>query len=487
MAGNSGASRARVEELRRRVVEGSVVRTMIWLAGPIIASRILGTIQESVDTAFLGRLGKAQLAAPTAVWPLIMLFIGFTFAIGAASNAIVSQLVGARRYDEASKAAGKLWGLALALGSGAAVTVALIAPLVFDLLGIPEEVYPLSLAYLWIEAVSIPFMFTMFFFNSLSSSMGDTRKPFWVSTLSSMINLVLDPILIFGLFGLPRMEVIGAALATGVSRIIAGGYAAILMEGGALGFRVVPQVPDADIIRTALKIGAPVAVQQVLTSSGFLVMTGIVAGLGATVMAAYNVSLAVIHIIQAITMGFSISMATMVGQSLGAGLPARAREAAVKGQVLVFTLLSTGAAVIIAFRGGLAALFTSDPEVLTEARTMIAVFSPSIPFLGLLFTANGVARGSGNTLIPSAFNVARLWLLRIPLSYTLAYPAGLGSLGVWLGMSLSNVVTGLAAAAWVYKGSWLRAKALEELERAAKPAQLPTPASGQNGPPGLHR
>lgn len=470
---------ARVEELRRRVVEGSVVRAMFWLAGPIVAGRVLGTVQESVDTAFLGRLGKVQQAAPVAVWPLIWFFIGFIFAIGAASNAMVSQLVGARRYDEASRVAGRLWGLALALGLGSAVLVASIAPYLFRVLGIPGEVYPLSLAYIWIEAISIPFMFTMFYFNSLSSSMGDTRKPFWVSTYSSLINLVLDPILIFGLLGLPRMGVVGAALATGISRIVAGGYAAILMSTGSLGFKVTPSMPDPATARAAFKIGAPVAVQQLLTSSGFLVMTGIVAGLGSTVMAAYNVSLAVIHIVQAITMGFTVAMATVVGQSLGAGLLERAREAAVKGQALVFGLLSAGTALIVAFRDALAALFTSDAQVLVEAERMVAVFAPSIPFLGLLFTANGVARGSGHTVVPSIFNIARLWLLRIPLSYTLAYMAGLGSLGVWLGMSLSNVAAGLAAVVWVYRGTWLRAKALEELGEAVGPARIPQPSQGR--------
>ncbi len=458
----------RMEELRRRVVEGGIASTMLWLAAPIAASRVLGTIQESVDTALLGRLGEAQLAAPVAVWPLIMLFVGVTFAVGASAGSLISQLVGARRFEEASKAAGEFWGLAIGLGVVSAVLVAASAPVVYRVLGLPEEVYPLSLAYIWVEAVSIPFMFTMMLFTSVASSMGDTRRPFKVSALSSTINLVLDPILIFGLFGLPRMEVIGAALATSISRIIAGGYAAILLVSGSLGFQVLPRRPSPGVVRVTMRVGAPVAAQQVLTSLGFLAMTGIVAGLGATVMAAYNVSLAVIHIVQSLTMGFSVAMATMVGQSLGAGMTGRAREVAVKGQALVFVLLSLGAAAVVAGRGLLAAVFTSDPEVLAEAEFMIAVFAPSIPFLGLVFTANGVARGSGYTLVPSILNVARLWLLRVPLSYALAYPLGLGSAGVWAGMTASNIVAGTAASIWVCLGGWARARALEEASLEAE-------------------
>ncbi|GAB6148263.1 MATE family efflux transporter [Stetteria hydrogenophila] len=464
--------------MRRRVVEGSVVRAILWLAGPVAASRLLGTVQESVDSILLGRLGKAQLAAPVAVWPLIFLFFGLVFAVNTAGGALVSQLVGARRYDEASRAAGKLWGLTLIIGAASAAAVALLAPVVFRLLGIPGEVYRLSLAYTWIESISMPFAFTMFYFTSLSSSMGDTRKPFWVNGLSSALNLALDPLLIFGLLGLPRMEVVGAALATSISRIVAGGYAAALTASGALGFRVKPQLPDAGVVRLVAKIGGPVGAQTVLTSTAFLVMTGIVAGLGTTAMAAYNVSLAVVGMVQAFTMGFSVALSTVVGQSLGAGLPERAREAAVKGQALLFAILSAGVAVIEAFRNQLAAVFTSDPDVLAEARVMITVFAPSIPFLGLLFTANGVAQGSGATLAPAILSISRLWLLRIPLSYTLAYTLDLGSLGVWLGMSASNIATGVAAVLWIHKGSWLKARALEELRPETLPAAIPASRAG---------
>ena len=149
-------------------------------------------------------------------------------------------------------------------------------------------------------------------------------------------------------------------------------------------------------------------------------------------------------------------MATMVGQSLGAGLRGRALDVALKGESLVFIMLSLGSTLIIAGRSVLATLFTSDPEVSKEAIKMIELFAPSIPFLGLMFTSNGVGRGSGSTLTPSIVNVARLWALRIPLSYTLAYTVGFGSEGIWLGMSFSNILSGLIAFLWVAKGNWAR-------------------------------
>ncbi len=447
---------ARAEELRGRVLGGSVSRALFWLAAPIMASRALGTVQEAVDTVFLGHLGRYQLAAPTAAWPLLWLFMSLVFALGTVAQALVSQLVGARRYLEASRVAGMLWGLSLIVAVAASASMVAVAPLVFSLLGIPGSVRGLSLDYVLVESVSFPLAYTMFLFSSVSSALGDTRKPFIVNALSSVINLVLDPILIFGLLGVPRMGVVGAALATGVSRIIAGGYAALLMLRGDLGVAVKPLAPNGWIVSKTLSIGGPVAAQQILVSTGFVVMSGLVAGLGAIVMAAYNVSIAVIDLIQAVDMGFSVATATLVGQSLGAGLRSRAREAAAKALGLVFASLTAGTALIVAFRSSLAGLFTGDPAVLRESERMIELFAPSIPFLGLLFTAMGVARGSGHTLAPSLLGVARLWLLRIPLTYLLAYRLGMGSTGVWIGMSISNIASGLAGAAWVLLAPWDR-------------------------------
>jgi len=296
----------------------------------------------------------------------------------------------------------------------------------------------------------------MFYFNSLSSSMGDTKTPFKISAISSAINIVMDPILIFGLGPLPRMGVIGAALATTISRIITGGLALYLLLSGRLGFRVYPRIPDTRLTLLALRTGGPVAGQQVFVSSGFLVMMGIVARLGDYVMAAYNLSLAIIHIIQAATMGFNLATATMVGQNLGADKVDRALSAARTGLGLVAGILAAGALFIIAFRGPVVAVFTDIPEVASEAERMIGIVAVGMPFLGAFFVANGIARGSGWTGIMSLLGVARLWLVRIPVAYLLVFHTSMGSDGVWWAMTISNIAIGTAGIAWALAGGWAK-------------------------------
>ncbi len=429
---------------------------MISLAAPMIAARILASIQESVDAVFLGRVSAADLAAPVAVWPLLMVFNGLSFAVTTAAVSMVSQLVGARRYEEAEAAAGKLMGLMLILAVLGAAAVALAAPPVFKLLGLPPGVYELSVAYAVIDALGLPFMFTLFFFNATRSSLGDTRTPFKLSSLSSLLNLALDPPLIFGLGPVPGLGAVGAALATSLSRAVAGGVALYLLLTGRGGLRVRPRLPDAATLRYVASTGGPIAGQQLLVSTGFLVMMGIVARLGEAVMAAYNLGLAIIHLVQTATWGFSSATATMVGQALGAGMTGRARRVALTGIAIVSGVLAAGSTVLYLAAGRVVVLLTDIPEVAEISVEMIRILAPGVPFLGAFFASMGVARGSGWTLVMSLLNIARLWLLRIPLAALLALHLGWGHTGVWTAMTVSNVVAGLLAAGWVLKGSWAR-------------------------------
>ncbi len=462
----AGMDEEKLAKLRERVVEGRIAPTLVSLALPIVAARLLGSIQESVDAIFLGRVSTQDLAAPAAVWPLVWLFMGISMGLTSATVAIVSQLVGARRFREAGDAAGKLLAMNIALSLASMVIVVVSAPLVFRLQAIPDTVMPLALAYLYIDAIGIPFNFMLFFFMMLSNSTGDTKTPFKLSALASGLNLLLDPVLIFGLGPLPEMGVVGAALATTISRIITGGLALYLLLTGYLGYEVKPKRPDRWIVKTALRTGGPIAGQQVLVSSGFLVMMSIVARLGDVVMAAYNLSLAIIHIIQTSIWGFNAATATMIGQALGAGMPDRAKRIARVSLAIVGGMLTLGSAILYLFSEPVVSVFTSIPEVKEVSIRMIRILSPAVPFLGVFFIAQGIARGSGHTGFMSLLGTIRLWLLRIPAAYILAFHMGLGDTGVWLSMTLSNVIAGLAAAAWVLRGGW--AKPIVR-EREAKP------------------
>ena len=449
--------REELERKRRWVTEGPITRVILALATPIIAARLLASTQESIDTIFLGRVSTEDLAAPAAAAPLIWLFAGIGMGVNSTLSALVSQAIGARDYRAAQKWASQLLGLTIILAIISALTIAGSAKTIFTLQGFQGETLRIATLYAVIASLGMPFLLLLFYFNSVMASSGDTKTPFKISALSTILNIILDPILIFGLLGLPALGAAGAALATAISRGIAVAIALALLFRGAPGFRLYPAIPRPELIIKTVRIGGPVSVQRVVVSLGFLTMMGIVAGLGPAVVAAYNVALTIIHVIQSGTFGFNIAIATIVGQNLGARLAARAVKAAYSGIMIVFSILTAGALLIVLAREHLVALFTSIDEVAFYAERMILIVAAGIPFLGAFFTSLGVARGSGYTLFMSILGISRLWLVRIPLAYTLVYHYGMGDMGVWISMTLSNIIAGVVGVMWVASKTWLSA------------------------------
>jgi Na+-driven multidrug efflux pump len=147
----------------------------------------------------------------------------------------------------------------------------------------------------------------------------------------------------------------------------------------------------------------------------------------------------------------------MVGQALGAERFARARELVKKGLSLLFGLLAMEALILWVLRTPLVALFIPGREdVIAVGADFIAIFAAGMPFLGAFFSAQAIFRGAGHNVPIMALGILRLWALRIPLSYLFAFPLGWGDKGVWWGMSLSNVISGIVALGLLWGGSWQR-------------------------------
>ncbi|MGQ9539303.1 MAG: MATE family efflux transporter, partial [Candidatus Bathycorpusculaceae bacterium] len=149
--------------------------------------------------------------------------------------------------------------------------------------------------------------------------------------------------------------------------------------------------------------------------------------------------------------------AIMIGQSLGADKRKRAKEVALKATLLIFALVAIGAAIIYPARRSLADVFAEDPNIISETETYLQTLLPTLPFFGLFAVALSIGRGSGHTLFPTALGILRLWGIRIALGYLLAFTVGMGSLGIWLAIAISNAIGGVIAILWIKYGNWAKA------------------------------
>jgi len=185
-------------------------------------------------------------------------------------------------------------------------------------------------------------------------------------------------------------------------------------------------------------------------------MTSLVSRFGSVAVAAYGAVIRVIDIMQAFTWGISRATSIMVGQNIGAENYGRAKKVAYVSSAITATILSIGALGIWLAREWVISVFISDVAVVAEGAKLISAITPSLPFFALFFVTGAVAGGSGHTSFFAFLSIFRLWVLRIGLSYVLALNLGLGVWGIWLAMSISNVVSGSLSLAWLAKGSWLK-------------------------------
>jgi len=435
---------------------GSVRSKLLLLAWPVMLSHLLQTLYNLADAFWLGKLGRQALTAPTITMHVV--FVGFALAmgLGAAGTTLVSQFKGAGREEAATRVGGQLLvllsGIALLLG----ILGFFLTPHIMGLLRTPADSWQMTYDYMrWIFA-GIPFLFVFFVYQGISTGLGDTVGPMQVNLVSVLLNVILDPVMIFGLGPIPAMGVVGAAAATVFCRAVASVIGAVRLFRGRNGFRitVADMKPDFGIMKKILRIGLPVGLGQMGTSLGFTTMIGIVNSFGSAVTAAFGVGNRIIHMAMVPAMGLSQANATAVGQNLGAGDERRAVRSVRDSLWLIGTILLPITSAMFFFGGDIARAFVNDPAVIELGRTMFRITTPSVFVFGFLHVILGSFQGSGHTLPVMVLNLSRLWVLRVPGAYLLAFLVGLNATGIWWAMFISNTVTAIWGLLWFRSGSW---------------------------------
>ncbi|MEB2835792.1 MAG: MATE family efflux transporter, partial [Desulfurococcales archaeon] len=434
-------------------------------------SASISAVYEIVDTFWLSRLGPAALSTPTVSWPYRGVLMSLVFGVSASASSLVGQYVGARDYRMASRSAGTVLGVLLAILVPGSLAFMALEGYYAGLTHLPPDIRPLALQYLTVLLAVTPLSGINILFFTTMGAIGDTRTPMKLSLFSTLLNFVLDPVLIFW----AHLGVLGAALATGLSIAASAGYALYSFATGRHGVRIGlgDLLPDRSLLPLVFRVSTPVIAQQLGTSLGFVVMIRVVSGLGTPVVAAYSIGQVILSFDRVIVMPVSRATSIIVSQALGAGLRQRALEAARRGLGLIMLSSGSYVALLLGISRYFIAVFTHDPYTFQAATRMLLIFGPSIVFFGVFMLANSIARGSGHTLFMAAVGLSRLWLLRIPLSWLLAYTLRLGDTGLWAGMATSNYAAGLLGAGWTLRGGWA-----EAIIRRARPKPLEARAQG---------
>ncbi|HOL83576.1 MAG TPA: MATE family efflux transporter, partial [Caldisericia bacterium] len=375
--------------------------------------------------------------------------------------ALVSQFTGANENEKANFAASQVLSITLISSIILGIIGSLFIPLLINILTNVKELTTVANSYLRVISLGFPFMFINSVFRSIMISYGDTLTPMYVTIFTNIINIFLDPLLIFGIGPFPKMGIIGAAVATIFSMFIASMFAIYFLTSGKKGIHVRTKYlkPEINWIKKIFKIGLPAAIGNSAEAFGFVVLTGIIGRLdnARVAIAAYGIGDRILSFSNVTVDGLGEGLTTIIGQSLGAKKEDRATHSAYRGMAFMFLLLCIETTIIVIFRKTLVSLFIpNEMDIINEGAKFILYFAPAIPTFGVIRGIMSAFHASGNNTPNMIISFIRLWGLRVPLSYIFGFVLKMNSTGVWIGMTISNFITMLVAILFFLKGAWKR-------------------------------
>ncbi|MFB6147017.1 MAG: MATE family efflux transporter [Halobacteriaceae archaeon] len=452
------------------LTSGNIRWPLFYLSLPIVVTNLLQTAYNLVDTIWLGQYSTEALAAISFAFPLVFFLISLGLGLAIGGSILVAQHTGADEESTAEYAAAQTVTFSLL----AAVVLGGVGYVVVEdilrLLGASPAVLPRATAYLEIVSLGMVFLFAFFVFMSLMRGYGDTITPMLVMFVTVVVNMVLDPILIFGWGPAPELGVAGAAYATVASRALATAIGLGIMFRGLRGIEIhLDQLwPDPEYLLTLLRVAAPASVESTGNAVAINLMLVIVGTFPTVVVAAYGVGVRVLSVIFLPAIAVGRGVETMAGQNIGADQTDRAAATSHFAARAMFLLLGAVGVVVWVGADGVIRVFTDDPPVIETGRLFLRYVAPTFGFTGVFNVYKGGFRGAGRTLTAAIISITMLGLIRLPVAWFTSRP--LGHEGIWLAFAVSNVLGAAIATGWYLRGTWRDADLTEETSaRVAAP------------------
>jgi putative MATE family efflux protein len=436
----------------RELTSGSETANLLYLALPAVSTNFLQAAFNLVDIFWVGRLGAEALAAVSTATFLIWAIFSLAHLLSVGVGALVGRAVGAGEPREADRITyqGTAWSVIAGVAVAGGVP---LLPLLFRIMGTSPGVSEAGVSYVGIQLASGPLFFLMFVTDSAFRSRGDARTPMRLLFIAVLLNLVLDPVLIFGVGPVPALGVAGAAWATVLSRGIAVVLALWLLRGSLATGLARGWLPHVATLGRLVRIGTPLGLSSLLFCAVYIWLARITAPFGSEALAALGVGHRVESLSYLLCLGFGSAAAALVAQNLGAGKPDRAAACARRAMLLlagvegVFTLL------FLLLGAPIVRLFTPDALVVAHGASYLAIVAWSQVFMAMEILYEATFGGAGSTFPPMAVSVP-LTAARIPLAWLLAVQLGWGLAGVWWAISLTTVAKGIVLGAWWAAGTW---------------------------------
>lgn len=444
----------------RDFTSDSIGKALLILSIPMVLEMIMESIFAVVDIFFVSKLGADAVATVGITESSMTIVYALGMGLSTATTALVARRVGEKKTGKAGVVAFQ------AIVSGLIVSILISIPGVIYakefllLMGASEEMAEAGYLYPAVMFGGNAVIMLLFIINAVFRSSGDAAVSMRVLLFANLVNIVLDPLLIFGIGPFPELGLQGAAIATTIGRGFAVCYQFYLLFYGNKRIRLELhhlQIKLKVMIQL-FKLSAGGILQNILATSSWIALYRIISELGSDVMAGYTISIRIIVFVLLPSWGLSNAASTLVGQNLGAKQPERAERTVWITAVANMVLLGSLGIVLIIFPETFIRLFISDPDVIANGAVSLQIISIGFVSYGLGMVLIQAFNGSGDTMTPTRINLFCFWLFEIPLAYLLAIVFDLKIYGISIAIVAAE--TALTLAAWHYfrKGKWKTVK-----------------------------
>lgn len=441
----------------RDFTQGAILPALIILAIPMILEMSMEALFAVVDTFFVAKLGAEAVAVVGLTESVLALIYAVGVGLSIGATATVARRVGENDLEGAARTATHAVYLGIVVSAVMGAIGVIFAPDIYRLLGAEQAVIDLGLPFMRLMYGTCGVIVFLFLLNGIFRGAGDAAMALRVLVIANGLNIILDPLFIFGIGFFPEWGVTGAAVATVIGRATGVAYAAWMLfgrSGRRLEIRRENWAFDPKLLWSLVSIAGPAIIQFLVTTATWSVLVTIIAKFGSVAIAGYQIGMRVFIFLLLPVVGLANAAATLVGQNLGAGKPDRAERSVWIAGGWAAGLLGVLGLGFILFSEAVVHIFTDDPEIAAYGSDCLRIIGYGYAFYGLAIVTESAFNGAGDTWTPTYINLLILWAFEIPLAWVLANHLGYGPHGVFWAITIAFSIWTVVAALWFKRGKW---------------------------------
>ncbi|WDZ63874.1 MATE family efflux transporter [Paenibacillus polymyxa] len=465
----AGASR------KPSLIEGPIAKTLFMFSLPMLFGNILQSLNGTINSIWVGKfLGEAALTAASNGNIIMFFLISSIFGVTMAATIMIGQNIGAGDVAETKRVVGTSAVFFLVLAFAIGIIGFLSAPWILHVLNTPAESVDMAITYTRIIFAGMPFLYGYNYIMTVMRGAGDSKTPFYFLIVSVVLDVLLNPLFIFGWGPIPAMGIGGSATAT----LIAQGISFVLILIYLYRVKYFLRITSSElhllrfdwkIIWTLIRKGVPMGLQMIAVSTSAIALMNLINGYGTVAAAAYTAANNLSSYVQMPAMALGAAVSSFAAQNIGAGRWDRVRMTTWIG--IVYNFVLTGGAVVLIYvfnRQALLMFLPSTGGALELGMRINLITLWSFVIFGVTNVITGVVRSTGSVMIPLLITIISLWGIRIPLAYAFVDEYGLDA--VWWSFPVGFAISAIAVIFYYAFGKWKQASMGEGIQ-GVKPAE----------------